>query len=150
MKLHEIHEAAIPRRKKTIVGRGKGCGLGKTCGRGEKGQKARSGFSQSPGFEGGQMPLVRRIPKRGFSNVRFNRKPAVVALSALNSFPPGEIVDVARLKQLGIVKRARFGFKVLGSGSLRHPLTIHAQGFSKSALEKIEKAGGKAIVVRSS
>jgi large subunit ribosomal protein L15 len=148
MKIHEIHSAAVRRARRTIVGRGKGSGRGKTCGRGEKGQKARSGFSVKLGFEGGQMPLVRRMPKRGFSNVAFARKPSIVPLGALNCFPAGEVIDLARLKQLGIVGRGKLAFKVLGSGALKHPLTIHAQGFSRSALEKIEKAGGKAVVVR--
>ncbi|MDQ7780321.1 MAG: 50S ribosomal protein L15, partial [Planctomycetota bacterium] len=140
MKIDDINKTVTPRRQRHVVGRGKGCGLGKTCGRGEKGQGARSGWSVKPGFEGGQMPLVRRIPKRGFSNVAFRRRPAVISLRHLSRFPAGEVVDGARLEQLGLIEDASCGLKVLANGSLKHALTVHANRFSKNAVDKIEKA----------
>ena len=129
------------------VGRGIGSGLGKTSGRGHKGQKARTGGGVRRGFEGGQTPLYRRLPKRGFSNAQFKVEYAVVNLSDLNKFDEGTVVTPELLKETGIVKNQLSGIKVLGNGSLEKKLTVKANKFSMTAKEKIEAAGGKVEVI---
>jgi large subunit ribosomal protein L15 len=124
-----------------------GAGLGKTAGRGEKGQKSRSGARRKRGFEGGQMPLHRRIPKRGFTNI-FKKEYAIVNLDRLKDFPAGTTVSPQLLVERGIVKNLRDGVKILGNGELVRPLTISAHFFSKGAQEKIAKAGGKFEVIQ--
>lgn len=123
-----------------------GSGLGKTSGKGHKGSKARSGGGKAQGFEGGQMKLVRRIPKRGFTNI-YAKEYATINLSALEAFEDGAVVDAQALKNAGIVKNAKDGIKVLGNGELTKKLTVKAAKFSKSAAEKIEGNGGKAEVI---
>ena len=147
MKLHELEKNRGATHRKKIVGRGRGSGLGKTSGRGEKGQKARSGGSVNPVFEGGQLPLYRRLPKRGFSNHRFKVEYAVINVADLNAFDDGAVVTPALLKEKGIVKKQLAGIKVLGEGTLEKKLTIQAHKFSKSALDKISKSGSKAEVI---
>jgi len=133
-------------RKNKRVGRGIGSGHGKTATRGYKGQKSRSGTSIRPGFEGGQMPLYRRLPKRGFTNI-FRKEYSVVNLKSLASFEPGAEVNPEALKAAGIVRNLRDGLKVLGVGELSHALRVRAHKFSKSAAEKIQKAGGTVEVI---
>ncbi len=147
MKLYNIHptEGATKTRKR--VGRGVGSGLGKTSGRGEKGQKARSGYSHKPGFEGGQLPLYRRLPKRGFSNAMFKTKYAVINLSDLNKFENDAVITPELLKEMGLIKNQLDGIKVLGNGTLEKKLTVKAHKFSDVAKEQIEKLGGKAEVI---
>ncbi len=147
MKLHELEKniGATHRRKR--VGRGPGSGLGKTSGTGHKGQKSRSGVSIPATFEGGQLPLYRRLPKRGFSNAKFKTVYAVINVSDLNMFEDGTVVNPALLKEVGLVKNALDGIKVLGNGSLEKKLTIQANKFSKSAIEKIEASGSKIEVI---
>ena len=147
MKLHELEKNIGATHAKKRVGRGPGSGLGKTSGRGQKGQKARSGGSINPVFEGGQLPLYRRIPKRGFSNHRFKTEYAVINVEDLNVFEDGTVVTPALLKDAGIVKKQLDGIKVLGNGKLEKKLTIQASKFSTSALEKIKEAGSKAEVI---
>ena len=127
-------------------GRGHGSGNGKTGGRGHKGQKARSGGKVRAGFEGGQMPLVRRVPKRGFNNI-FAKPLTAINLAALNRFEDGAVVDAAALIEMGIISSCPYGLKVLSNGTLTKNLTVKAAAFSESAKEKIEQAGGKAEVV---
>ena len=127
-------------------GRGTGTGNGKTAGRGHKGQKARSGGKVRVGFEGGQMPLARRIPKRGFNNI-FAKPLSAINVAALNAFDDGAVVDVAALLEKGILTDCKYGVKVLGNGSVTKKLTVKASAFSESAKEKIEQAGGKAEVI---
>jgi large subunit ribosomal protein L15 len=134
------------RHRKVRVGRGMGSKLGKTAGKGNKGQKSRKGYSRRPGFEGGQMPLHRRIPKRGFHNP-FGRDFAVVNVEMLNAFAAGETVTPEALIARGLVRRERAAVKILGDGDLKVPLTVHAHAFSKSAQEKITGAGGKVEIV---
>ena len=129
------------------VGRGPGSGLGKTSGKGQKGQKARSGVSIPATFEGGQLPLYRRLPKRGFSNAKFKIEYAVINLEDLNRFDDGTVVTPALLKEVGLVKKGLDGVKVLADGNLEKKLTIQANKFSSSAIEKIEKSGSKAEVI---
>ena len=147
MKLHELERNIGATHAKKRVGRGSGSGLGKTSGRGQKGQKARSGGSINPVFEGGQLPLYRRIPKRGFTNAKFKTVYAVINLSDLNVFEDGTVVTPALLKDTGLVKNQLDGIKVLGNGNLEKKLTIQANKFSASALEKIKEAGSKAEVI---
>lgn len=147
MKLHELEKNIGATHKKKRVGRGPGSGLGKTSGRGQKGQKARSGGSINPVFEGGQLPLYRRIPKRGFSNAKFKTVYAVINVEDLNVFEDGTVVTEALLKDTGLVKKQLDGIKVLGNGKLEKKLTIQASKFSVSALEKIKEAGSKAEVI---
>ena len=145
MKLHTMSSKA-PRQNRNRVGRGPGSGNGKTSGRGQKGQNSRSGGGVRLGFEGGQTPLARRLPKRGFTN--FNRKEyAIVNVETLNRFKEGTTVNVALLLEKGIIKKELSGLKVLGNGELTKKLTVEAVKFSKSAKEAIEKAGGKAEVI---
>lgn len=146
MNLHELSPAAGSKKAVKRIGRGAGSGNGKTAGKGHKGQKARAGRGMRPGFEGGQMPLQRRVPKRGFNNV-FRTEYNVVNLSALNQFEDGATVDIQALMDKGFVKGLKDGVKVLGNGELTRKLTVSANAFSKSAKEKIEAAGGKAEVL---
>ena len=147
MKLHELERNIGATHSKKRVGRGSGSGLGKTSGRGQKGQKARSGGSINPVFEGGQLPLYRRIPKRGFSNAMFKTVYATINVEDLNRFEDGTVVTPALLKDTGLVKKQYNGIKVLGNGKLEKKLTIQANKFSTSALEKIKEAGSKAEVI---
>jgi len=147
MKLNELTKAPEAKAKKR-VGRGPGSGLGKTAGRGENGQKSRSGASIPAWFQGGQTPLFRRIPKRGFNNARFRVEYATINLSDLNKyFNDGDEVTPEVLKEKGIIKQQLCGVKVLGNGELEKKLTIKANRFSSSAVTKIESAGGKAEVI---
>lgn len=144
MKLHELAPADGANKAVKRIGRGPASGQGKTSGKGHKGQKARAGRGPRPGFEGGQMPLQRRIPKRGFNNI-FAKQIAIVNLSDINEkFEDGATVDVEALIESGLVKAQLDGIKVLGNGDITKKLTIKANAFSKSAKEKIENAGGKA------
>ncbi|WP_010279632.1 50S ribosomal protein L15 [Paenibacillus senegalensis] len=146
MKLHELSPAPGSRKVRKRVGRGIATGNGKTSGRGHKGQNSRSGGGVRPGFEGGQNPLYRRLPKRGFTN--FTRKEyAVVNLDRLNDFAEGTEVTPETLLSSGIVKNSLDGIKILGNGDLNVKLTVKANKFSKSAVEKIEAAGGKTEVI---
>ena len=138
MKLHDLQPAKGSKKVKKRVGRGPGSGLGKTAGRGEKGQKSRSGYSQRPGFEGGQMPLVRRVPKRGFTNI-FRVEYAVINVGELADFEGDATPDT--LADAGLVRRGR-PLKVLGDGEIGRALTVKAHAFSASARAKIEAAGG--------
>lgn len=147
MKLNELVKAPEAKAKK-IKGRGPGSNNGKTAGRGQKGQKSRSGVSIPAWFQGGQTPLYRRIPKRGFNNARFREEYATINLSDLNKFfKDGDEVTPEILKERGIIKKQLSGVKVLGNGELEHKLTIKANRFSSSAVTKIESAGGKAEVI---
>ena len=147
MKLHELERNIGATHAKKRVGRGSGSGLGKTSGRGQKGQKARSGGSINPVFEGGQLPLYRRIPKRGFKNAMFKTRYAVINVEELNVFEDGTVVSPALLKEAGIIKNQLDGVKVLGNGKLEKKLTIQANKFSTSALDKIKESGSKAEVI---
>ncbi len=147
MKLHELEKNIGATHAKKRVGRGSGSGLGKTSGRGQKGQKARSGGGVNPVFEGGQLPLYRRIPKRGFSNSMFKTTYAVINVEELNVFEDGTVVTPALLKEAGIIKNQLDGVKVLGNGKLEKKLTIQANKFSTSALDKIKESGSKAEVI---
>ena len=144
--LSTLGPARGSRKRKVRVGRGMGSKLGKTAGSGNKGQKSRRGYSRRRGFEGGQMPLHRRIPKRGFHNP-FGVKYAVINLEELNVFPEGETVTPELLRAHGFIRSATDPIKVLGDGELKNKLTIHAQAFSASAKQKIAKAGGAFEVV---
>ena len=147
MKLHELQPAAGSKKTRTRVGRGLGSGLGETSGRGQKGQNSRSGGGVRSGFEGGQMPLYRRLPKRGFNNV-FAKQYAEVNVEQLNRFEDGATVDPVALIEAGILKNVRDGIRILGNGSLETKnLTVIANGFTKSAEEKITAAGGKVEVI---
>ncbi|GGK21148.1 50S ribosomal protein L15 [Caldalkalibacillus thermarum] len=146
MKLHELKPAPGSRKARKRVGRGIGSGMGKTAGRGTKGQKARAGGGVRPGFEGGQMPLYRRLPKRGFNNPT-RKEYAIVNLETLNRFEEGTTVTPELLKEIGIVKNLKDGLKILGDGELKVKLTVKANKFSQSAIEKIEAAGGKTEVI---
>ena len=146
MKLHELAPAAGSKKTRTRVGRGLGSGLGKTSGRGQKGQNSRSGGGVRTGFEGGQMPLYRRLPKRGFENI-FALQYAEVNVSQLNRFEDGATVDPVALIEAGILKNVRDGISIRGNGTLERKLTVIANGFTKSAVEKIEAAGGKVEVI---
>lgn len=146
MKLHELKPAEGSRKPRRRVGRGIGSGVGKTSTRGTKGQFSRTGGGTRPGFEGGQMPLYRRLPKRGFKNT-FAKKYAEVNVEQLNCFDNGAVVDPAALIEAGILKNVLDGVRVLGNGELTKSLTVQAQGFTKSAQQKIEAAGGKAEVI---
>lgn len=146
MKLNNLCASPESKRRK-IVGRGPGSGMGKTSTRGEKGQKARSGASIKPWFEGGQTPLYRRIPKRGFSNARFKTQYAIINLSDLNRFKDGDVITPELLKELGIVKKELAGIKVLANGKLERKLTVKAHRFSSRAVTKIEELGGSTEVI---
>ena len=146
MKIHELTPAPDSNKAVKRIGRGHGSGNGKTAGKGHKGQNARSGGGVRIGFEGGQMPLTRRIPKRGFNNI-FATKYAIVNVSDPNKFKDGTVVDTELLMASGLVKKVYDGVKILGNGELTSNLTVKAAKFSQSAIEKIEKAGGKAEVM---
>ena len=146
MYIHELSPAEGSKKDVKRVGRGHGSGWGKTSGKGHKGQNARSGGGVRPGFEGGQMPLARRIPKRGFNNI-FAAKMAAVNVSSLEIFKEGTEVDAELLLASGLVKNIDNGVKILGNGEITKNLTVKADAFSASAKEKIEKAGGKADVM---
>ncbi len=146
MKLHELSPVAGSTHVDKRKGRGHGTGNGKTAGRGHKGQKARSGGGVRIGFEGGQMPLVRRVPKRGFNNI-FAKPLEAINLTCLNKFEDGATVGVNELLEAGILSKCEYGVKVLATGTLSKKLTIKANAFSEAAKAKIEEAGGKAEVV---
>ena len=145
MKLHELSPAEGSAKAAWRKGRGTGSGNGKTAGKGHKGQNARSGGGVRPGFEGGQIPLYRKLPKRGFNN-KFGKEYAIVNVKDLNHFNDGDIVTLESLVQLGIVRKELDGLKVLGNGEIKKKLTVEAKVFSATAKEKIEAAGGKAEV----
>ena len=147
MGLNTLKPAKGSVRQRKRVGRGPGSGLGKTSGRGEKGQKSRSGFSQKPGFEGGQMPLHRRVPKRGFSNFRFRKEFAAINLERLEVFDAGTIVTPDVLLKRGMIKKLLDGVKILAKGNLTKALTVRAHKFSAKAQERIVGLGGKAEVI---
>ena len=148
MKLHELSPSEGSVKEKFRKGRGAGSGNGKTAGKGHKGQNARSGGGVRPGFEGGQLPLYRKLPKRGFKNYRFAKQYTVVNVELLNKFEDGDVVDAAALLAKGVVDTvAKNGVKVLGEGELSKNLTVKAAVFSGSAKEKIESVGGKTEVV---
>lgn len=146
MKLHDLKPAPGARPEATRKGRGLGSGLGKTAGRGHKGQKARSGGGVRPGFEGGQMPLQRRTPKRGFNN-KFRKELVVVNIKDLNRFEDGTVVTPDLLKEAGVIKNLQDGVKILATGELERALTVKVHGVSQAAAEKIVAAGGKVEVM---
>lgn len=145
-KLHELQPAPGSRHERTRRGRGIGSGLGKTSGRGHKGQKSRSGGGVRPGFEGGQMPLQQRVPKRGFTNI-FKTEYAVVNLTSLDKFQEGAEVTPESLLEAGVIKNVKDGVKLLGNGEIAKPLTVKVHAISKTAAAKIEAAGGKVEVL---
>ena len=147
MKLHELSPAEGSVKASFRKGRGAGSGNGKTAGKGHKGQNARSGGGVRPGFEGGQLPLYRKLPKRGFNNYRFGKQYTIVNVDALNVFEDGAVVDAEVLLSAGIVRKVLDGIKVLGEGELSKKITVKAAVFSASAKEKIEAVGGKTEVV---
>ena len=147
MKLHELSPAEGSVKASFRKGRGAGSGNGKTAGKGHKGQNARSGGGVRPGFEGGQLPLYRKLPKRGFNNARFGKQYAVINVESLNKFNDGDVVDFATLLAAGVVNNVFDGIKVLGEGEITKKLTVKAKVFSASAKEKIEAVGGKTEVV---
>ena len=149
MQLHDVHKGVHKRKKRKRIGRGVGSGHGKTSGKGHKGHSSRQGFKISPIFEGGQIPLARRVPKRGFFNGAFKKSYVVVNLAALEErFPAGTVVDEAALRASGLVKgQEHDGIKILATGTLSKPLEVHATKFSASAATKIAAAGGKTVVV---
>ena len=147
MKLHTLSPAEGSTKEKFRKGRGAGSGNGKTAGKGHKGQNARSGGGVRPGFEGGQLPLYRKLPKRGFKNFLFKKNYSVVNVEVLNKFNDGDVVDSVALFKAGIIDTVKTGVKVLGEGELTKNLTVVANVFSASAKEKIEAAGGKTEVV---
>ncbi|MFO7981170.1 MAG: 50S ribosomal protein L15 [Candidatus Aminicenantes bacterium] len=147
MKLNDLQPAKGSRKKRTRIGRGPGSGRGKTSGRGTKGQKSISGYSRKLGFEGGQMPLVRRVPKRGFTNI-FRREYSEVNIDKLSRIKK-KTIKVEDLVEKGIVKKKNQPVKILGRGKITTPKTVYAHKFSKSAQEKIEKAGGKVVLLGS-
>lgn len=146
MRIHDLKPAPGSKSRRKRVGRGIGSGLGKTSGKGHKGQKARSGGVKGPHFEGGQTPLQRRLPKRGFTNI-FQKVYSEVNIEDLNRFAPGSVVTPAVLQESGLVNQVRDGIKILGNGEIEHALTVQAHGFSKTAAAKIEEAGGKVEVI---
>ena len=146
MKLHELHPAEGSTTAAKRLGRGVGSGLGKTSGKGHKGAKARSGGGKRPGFEGGQMPLYRRVPKKGFTNI-YGVDYAAVNVDRLEIFEDGAVVDADALKAAGIIKKELGGVKIMGNGELTKKLTVKAAKFTASAKEKIEALGGKAEVI---
>ena len=147
MKLHELRPSEGAFKTSKRLGRGTSSGLGKTSGKGHKGQNARSGGGVRPGFEGGQLPLFRRLPKRGFSNAMFKVEYATINVSDLEKFEDGAVVTPELLKEMGILKKQLAGVKVLGNGNLTKKLTVQANKFSALAVEKIEAIGGKAEVI---
>ncbi len=146
MKLHDLKPPAGARKRRKVVGRGTGSGHGKTAGRGHKGQKARAGGGSHPWFEGGQLPLHRRVPKRGFTNI-FRKRYAIVNVADLNRFDPGAAVTPGALQTAGLIREMGDGVKVLGDGELTRPLSVSAHKFSRAAAEKIRAAGGTVEVL---
>jgi large subunit ribosomal protein L15 len=146
MKMHELAPAIGSTKEAKRIGRGHGSGNGKTAGKGHKGQKARAGHGMRPGFEGGQMPLQRRVPKRGFNNI-FAKEWLAINVAALEVFEDGTVVDAAALAQKGIIKKANLPVKVLGNGKITKKLEVKLNAFSASAAEKIAAAGGKTEVI---
>ena len=146
MRIHDLSPLKGAKKKRKRVGRGPGSGHGKTSCRGHKGQKARSGGSVRPGFEGGQMPLQRRLPKRGFTNI-FKKQYALIHVGDLEKFSPDTELDLEVLRNAGLVKRAKKAVKLLSGGEITHPLTVKVSKTSKSAREKIEAAGGRVEIV---
>ncbi len=146
MKLHELSPAPGSKKSRTRVGRGLGSGLGKTSGKGQKGQNSRSGGGTRPGFEGGQKPLYLRLPKRGFNNIHALEF-AEVNVSTLDRFEAGTVIDPVVLVETGVLKNVYDGVRVLGNGELSKALTVKANGFTKTAIAKIEAAGGKVEVI---
>lgn len=146
MKLNQLTATPGATKERKRIGRGYGAGTGKTAGKGHKGQKARAGHSQQPGFEGGQMPMQRRLPKRGFNNI-FAKEIIAINVGSLNKFEDGASVDAAALMEAGILKKDCDGIKILSNGVLSKKLTVKANAFSAAAKEKIEAAGGKAEVI---
>ena len=147
MKLHELKPNAGSTSSRKRVGRGAGSGLGKTSGKGHKGQNARSGGGVRPGFEGGQLPLFRRLPKRGFSNYEFKTRYATVNVEDLEVFEENTVVTIDLLKEKGLIKKELDGLKILGNGNLTKKLTVRADKFTNSAKAKIENIGGKTEVI---
>ena len=147
MKLNELKYNEGSKKEIKRLGRGSSSGTGKTSGKGHKGQNARSGGGVRPGFEGGQLPLYRRLPKRGFSNAMFKKTYVVINVSDLNRFEDGTVVTPELLKEMGIIKKELSGIKILGNGSIEKKLTVRANLFSDVAKEKIETAGGKIEVI---
>jgi len=145
MDLKSVTSKGTPHGRRKRIGRGLGSGLGKTSGRGHKGWGQRSGASRRPGYEGGQMPLYRRVPKRGFTNARFRTEYTIVNVEQLSVFEDGATVDLESVLARGLTSRVAPGFKVLGQGELQRRLTVRAQRFSKSAAEKIRAAGGTVV-----
>jgi large subunit ribosomal protein L15 len=146
MKLHELSPVPGSTKERKRIGRGHGSGQGKTAGKGHKGQKARAGRGMRPGFEGGQMPLQRRVPKRGFNNI-FAKQIVAVNVVSLNAFEDGSVVDAEALIRAGIVKKEYDGIKILGNGAVTKNLTVRVSAYSEAAKQKIEAAGGKAEVI---
>ena len=147
MKLHELEAVYGSTKNRKRVGRGQGSGTGKTSGKGEKGQNARSGGGVRPGFEGGQLPLFRRLAKRGFNNYNFRTVYSTVNVEDLNRFEDNTIVTIELLKEVGLIKKELDGVKVMGSGELTKKLTVRANAFTRSAIEKINNNGGKTEVI---
>ena len=147
MKLHELSPAEGSAKANWRKGRGPGSGNGKTAGKGHKGQNARSGGGVRPGFEGGQLPLYRKLPKRGFNNYRFGKQYTIVNVDALNRFEDGAVVDADALLASGVISKALDGIKILGEGEISKKITVKAAVFSAAAKEKIEAVGGKTEVV---
>ena len=147
MDLKSVCAKGTPYEKRKRLGRGTGSGLGKTSGRGHKGYGSRSGSSRKPGFEGGQMPLYRRVPKRGFTNARFRTEYTIVNVDLFEKFDDGAVVDLEAVLAMGLVSLNTKLFKVLGNGQLSRKLTVRAQKFSKSAAEKIQAAGGTVVIL---
>mgnify|MGYP004627365699 FL=1 len=147
MKLNELKPAYGSVKDRKRVGRGSGSGTGKTSGKGHKGQNARSGGGVRPGFEGGQLPLFRRLPKRGFSNYEFKTRYATVNVGDLEMFEEGKVITLEELKNAGLVKKELSGIKILGNGTLTKKLSVKANCFSESAKSKIESVGGKIEVI---
>ena len=146
MKLNQLTATPGSTKERKRIGRGYGSGTGKTAGKGHKGQKARAGHGQQPGFEGGQMPLQRRVPKRGFNNI-FAKEIVSLNVGTLNQFEDGAVVDAAALVETGILRKSCDGVKILANGELKKKLTVKATAFSEAAKAKIEAAGGKAEVI---
>ncbi|HET6371204.1 MAG TPA: 50S ribosomal protein L15 [Nitrospiria bacterium] len=146
MKLYDLKPTPGSRKREKRIGRGIGSGHGKTSTKGHKGQGARSGGTKGPGFEGGQQPILRRIPKRGFRNP-FRKEYAILNLSALERFPADVVVDIAKLRESGLIKESARLIKILGEGEIKKPLVVSAHKFSATAAKKIEAAGGKAEIV---
>ncbi len=148
MQIHDVHVGIQKHKRPKRIGRGVGSGNGKTAGKGHKGHSSRQGYKQNPLMEGGQMPLIRRVPKRGFNNGKFRRDYAILNIEALERFDDGATIDEAALRAAGIVKgRHDDGVKVLGDGALTKKLTVHAHKFTEGAVKKITDAGGQAIVI---